>query len=307
MTPAYRPVLRFAENRRGRDFVVGDIHGAFEQVHQALQAVAFNREVDRLFCAGDLVNRGPVPERVAKFLKQPYVHAVRGNHEEMILDLYAQGVPSEIELIFRVREAPVDLGWWLRIKPEDRLEIVELFRRLPVAIEIETRRGLVGIVHADVPQGFSWQRFTRALEGEGSESHRRAVRLHACWSRERHQRRDHTGVPGIGRVFVGHTPKRARPLRLGNVHYIDGGLVYGVVAQDPTAGRLVIADITASCIRLAMDPMPGTFVDARVDRQPVYAPFEEGIPEEEDDLQPVAVRAAAARVGQERELEDVVP
>ena len=49
---------RVGPNRTGRDFVVGDVHGCFRTLEQALGQVGFDRERDRLFSVGDLVNRG---------------------------------------------------------------------------------------------------------------------------------------------------------------------------------------------------------------------------------------------------------
>lgn len=51
-------VLRLPENTRGRDFVVGDIHGAFDKVEAAMAKVGFDVERDRLLSVGDLVDRG---------------------------------------------------------------------------------------------------------------------------------------------------------------------------------------------------------------------------------------------------------
>ena len=48
-----------ARNRAGRDFVAGDIHGCYRTLERALAGVGFEPGQDRLFSAGDLVNRGP--------------------------------------------------------------------------------------------------------------------------------------------------------------------------------------------------------------------------------------------------------
>jgi len=52
-------VCCFGENREGRDFVVGDIHGMFGHLRMLLKQVSFDAEVDRLFSVGDLVDRCP--------------------------------------------------------------------------------------------------------------------------------------------------------------------------------------------------------------------------------------------------------
>jgi len=45
-------------NKKGRDFVCGDIHGCFDQLEEKLSQVNFDKSTDRLFCVGDLIDRG---------------------------------------------------------------------------------------------------------------------------------------------------------------------------------------------------------------------------------------------------------
>ena len=58
----------FARNTHGRDFVVGDIHGCFDLLQQALDEAAFNPDRDRLFSVGDLIDRGPQSPQVLLWL-----------------------------------------------------------------------------------------------------------------------------------------------------------------------------------------------------------------------------------------------
>ena len=95
-----RKVLKFKRYELGRDFVVGDIHGAYDLVLQAMNEARFNPNTDRLFAVGDLIDRGLGSRRCLKFLAQPYVYAVRGNHEDMLLDLYAEGYPGPAAIKF---------------------------------------------------------------------------------------------------------------------------------------------------------------------------------------------------------------
>ena len=74
-------VRRFAANLVGRDFVVGDLHGAFDLLDAAMDRVGFDPECDRLFGVGDLVDRGPDSARALDLLRKPYVHSVLGNHD----------------------------------------------------------------------------------------------------------------------------------------------------------------------------------------------------------------------------------
>ena len=81
-----RPFRRFARNAAGRDFVVGDIHGMFPALRELLARAGFDEECDRLFSVGDLIDRGPRSREALEWLAQPWFHAVRGNHEQLLLD-----------------------------------------------------------------------------------------------------------------------------------------------------------------------------------------------------------------------------
>ena len=47
------------ENTQGRDFLIGDLHGYYQALMQALEEVAFDPDTDRLISVGDLIDRGP--------------------------------------------------------------------------------------------------------------------------------------------------------------------------------------------------------------------------------------------------------
>ncbi|MFD2437195.1 metallophosphoesterase [Modicisalibacter luteus] len=46
-------------NKRGHDYLVGDLHGQYALLQTMLSRVGFDQDKDRLFCVGDLVDRGP--------------------------------------------------------------------------------------------------------------------------------------------------------------------------------------------------------------------------------------------------------
>ena len=45
-------------NNRGRSFVVGDLHGCYDEFLNKLDEVNFNYDEDIVICTGDLVDRG---------------------------------------------------------------------------------------------------------------------------------------------------------------------------------------------------------------------------------------------------------
>lgn len=203
---------RFKENTAGRDFAVGDIHGHFTKLQQALDAAGFDPAVDRLFSVGDLVDRGPESEDVIRWLDKPWFHPVRGNHDDYVC-----------------RYDTCDIGNWLQnggswfvgLPSLEQANYAVMFRELPIAIEIETPAGLVGIVHADCPFP-SWQELVQELEHPESEKRLKLVKNTCLWSRKRIELSEDCGVEGIHAVVVGHDPRR-HPVVLGNVHFIDTG------------------------------------------------------------------------------------
>ena len=75
-------------NPAGRDFVVGDLHGCFDLLDRLLDHVRFDPACDRLFSVGDLIDRGPDSLRSLEFLDAPWFYAVKGNHEDLLLEFF---------------------------------------------------------------------------------------------------------------------------------------------------------------------------------------------------------------------------
>lgn len=82
------PVRALPANLQGRDFVVGDLHGCFSLLDRLLEHVHFDPVCDRLFSVGDLIDRGPDSLRCLEYLDMPWFHAVKGNHESLLLEFF---------------------------------------------------------------------------------------------------------------------------------------------------------------------------------------------------------------------------
>ncbi len=63
-------------NVRGRDFLVGDIHGYHDELMAALKELALDRARDRLICVGDLIDRGPKSMQCLELLREPWFFAL---------------------------------------------------------------------------------------------------------------------------------------------------------------------------------------------------------------------------------------
>jgi serine/threonine protein phosphatase 1 len=257
-------VKRLPANTAGRDFVIGDIHGTFDLVLEAMRQVGFDGTKDRLFSVGDTVDRGPGSPRAIAFLAQPYVHAIRGNHEDMFLEIYADGEPDEDTLRFCTSRN--GMSWWMDLDRPARRALIAAFAKLPVVIETTTARGTVGFIHAEVTPGLTWAAFLANIESGCPKTTEQAL-----WGRGRIQKGDMNGVVGIGRLFVGHTPI-ASANRLANVYYVDTGAVFGVLDPDGEAGRMTISDLVCSTQVFDRMALAG-LVDLRLDDVPAAPTF----------------------------------
>lgn len=210
-------IHRYEINASGRDWVVGDIHGCFTALEGALERVGFDAARDRLFSVGDLVDRGPESVRTLEFLDQEWFQAVRGNHEQLLLDTD----PEDRRAVhFWWANGG---GWFFAESDRVREQLRAALAPLPYVIEVETEFGTVGIVHADVPRNQSWAEFsTSVLRGDPD------VLETALWGRSRALGRVRSGVKGIERLYLGHTPVFEGMLSVGNVRCIDTGAVFGL-------------------------------------------------------------------------------
>lgn len=207
-------VTRFPKNEQGRDLAVGDIHGCFNRLQSLLDEMGFDPAKDRLFSVGDMVDRGPDSDQVLDWISRPWFFPVRGNHEDMAISWVKPESEKGPWPMTRGDYLGNGGAWNLGNPVSMQQEIASALAFLPLAMEVETVGGLVGIVHADTLGG-DWAGFTQKLQFQSPE----AID-HAIWSRERIEYHDETPVSGVRAVVVGHTPVEAVEV-LGNTIYID--------------------------------------------------------------------------------------
>ena len=72
-------------NEKGRDLVIGDVHGSLSALKTALAEMKVT-ENDRVFIVGDLVDRGEDSRGVLDFvMRHQNIIPIRGNHEDLFL------------------------------------------------------------------------------------------------------------------------------------------------------------------------------------------------------------------------------
>jgi serine/threonine protein phosphatase 1 len=106
-------IARLEKNSKGRDLIVGDIHGCLDAFNRLLKKSNFNHKKDRVICTGDLTHRGPDSLACLQLLKEPWFYAVRGNHEENTIDALNLhfGMPTTKADAFY--QLAIDGGLWL--------------------------------------------------------------------------------------------------------------------------------------------------------------------------------------------------
>jgi len=229
-------VLKLEQNQNGRDFVVGDIHGNFDLFERLLLELDFNPENDRILSVGDSIDRGPDSHKAIGYYDNPWFYSVLGNHEEMLISAQARE--------YGIYEMWMQNGGdWSDNVPDDTLaEMSVFYQTLPLAIQVETEFGTVGIVHADVPREFSWPVLIEALENN-TLSKRETKAL--MWSRDSYRKlrmaREYPGalkevdIDDVHRVYVGHSIVNT-PASYGNMMFIDTGAY--------SSGKLTAVDLS---------------------------------------------------------------
>ncbi len=217
------------DNLHGRDFLVGDLHGCYEPLYQALNAVHFDPQQDRLISVGDLVDRGPDSIRCLGLLEESWFHAVLGNHEAAMLahageDL-AGGTPEAAQWHLAVGGAWLDDCWPWEEHPR-LLALLRLAGNLPHVLHIGEGANRYHVVHAQLPVNALGRTWTdQRLESDWSDLDpavlvwsRRLFTTSPPFQREWHR--------GLSPVFCGHIAGDGVRVRLSHV-CLDTGVVYG--------------------------------------------------------------------------------
>jgi len=198
-------------NTLGRDFVVADLHGHRRRLDQALEEHHFDPSQDRLLSVGDLIDRGPDSPGCLDLLNEPWFWAVRGNHEQMMVDAVTT---DEAQAWSRWL---MNGGNWALEQPEHELSRwARQIDTLPMTLTIKHPLGTVGLCHAQyrLPH---WNDRLRDSEMDVQDW---------LWGRSRVYRAEPAAIQGVDWVFHGHTII-PRVTALGNAVFLDRGAFTG--------------------------------------------------------------------------------
>lgn len=227
-------------------YFVGDIHGSYDLLIDALRLVGFQQHRDYCICVGDLIDRGPDNFKVlAKFLYgSDKFLSVMGNHDGFMG-------------YFNVGDTFPTWMWnggrWVIDDDLDNDQLEALGKdvrdRLPIFMTIKHRGNTYGVVHGGVPNVYdgavpklrNWGQLITDVQDYINSGNRdlrsvnRAISPY-LWDRDVlsgfQDGVDYPPVDGVDFTFHGHTYV-ADPVVYKNRVYIDTGGVFN--------GRLTMA------------------------------------------------------------------
>jgi len=145
--------LKIGRNENGgRDFVIGDLHGAIERLYQFMDFIKFDKTKDRIFSVGDLIDRGPQSLECLMLIYEPWFFAVKGNHEQLMSDFFFNGPTG-------MWWAPNGGSWGIQYayphNPDDEAAVVrdaaKKANELPVMMTVEKQDGgFFHVIHAEL-------------------------------------------------------------------------------------------------------------------------------------------------------------
>ena len=160
-------------------YAVGDIQGCYKALRRLLKKIKFSPANDTLWCAGDLVNRGPRSLDTLRYLSDidASVRIVLGNHDLHFIAIFegcapARGKDSLDELL----AAPdcKELCDWLRFKPLAYYDAVDTDRGIEkflmvhagVAPHWDIEKTLQHAAEVELAlQGKDYKKFLKAMYG----------------------------------------------------------------------------------------------------------------------------------------------
>lgn len=200
-----------ANSKGGTDYAVGDIHGCYSKLMAVLALIKFDPEKDRLFCVGDLCDRGPESAQVLDFLDNDWIFSLLGNHEQ-ILFTYEEGHISQADM------HNVGAGWWLQLDSLSRRKILDKFLTLPIVMDVQTKAGKVGLLHGECPVA-DWNKLPNVFLSPNRAKFLETI----LWGTGSPS--NSTIIKNIDAIVVGHMTQHEYKV-CGNVHLIDTGAVY---------------------------------------------------------------------------------
>lgn len=204
----------------GKQFVIGDIHGACSALQECLQKSGLSRDDDQLICLGDVCDGWPeVKESINELMTIKNLVYLLGNHDQWALNWMENGLAPSVWLMQGGLSTVKSYATGI---PDQHLNFLR--KALPW-FESENRLFVHGGFDPDLPvnqQALHDLIWDRSLVADAWDNRATGKK------RTRYQR-----------VFVGHTPTQTfgstKPIQLNDIWMLDTGAGW-------TGGYLTIMD-----------------------------------------------------------------
>lgn len=249
--------------------MVGDLHGCRPMLDRLLADARFDPAVDRLFSVGDLVDRGPDSMGCLALLREPWFHAVRGNHEAMLLDFVWNTLQCDAPLTVNTRhEFLLNGGEWIFQQIESAegylskalTEALAAIQQLPFLMVVGQGNRRFHVIHTDLwdagkPQEVMLDGDIDALAKAWSQTdmtdvHPRDYPYFAkrwLWSRLIMGRLPMHAVPetlpGLSPTYCGHTIGPCIRRALSHVCIDTGAFMTMIPEAEPSGYGLTLFDV----------------------------------------------------------------
>ncbi len=232
-------------NTQGRDFVVGDIHGCYDEFMMALKKIGFNFEKDRIFSVGDIIDRGTNNVKSMTLIDEPWFFLILGNHEAMLKEKYFYN--AERNGTLWAKEIYEDVN---NENHKQLIMFINKLKNLPYVFYIKGKGNKEYVVtHAELPFKFYHEEDITLdeLKKDENKDYFSSLDFRECnvlWGRSQHMWND--VIYGVDWVFHGHTIFDT-PHIAGNRCHIDLGFCLGNLLNKKTGlnadGKLCLVEL----------------------------------------------------------------
>ena len=197
-------------------YVISDLHGCYEEFMEMLELIEF-KESDELYIIGDIVDRGPEPIKIFKYIMDKQnIHMILGNHEKMMYDSLYKKNFFDYSLWMRNGGKITDVQF-KKLKESEQNKILNYIGKLQYYKEIQVEGRTYILVH-----GGPTYRFKEDIDEEN-------VSEDVVWERFEVLTKEEVYPGKI--IVVGHTPTMLygedKIINFADKRLIDCGCVFG--------------------------------------------------------------------------------
>jgi serine/threonine protein phosphatase 1 len=212
----------------GKQYVVGDIHGAWKALMECFEKASFDYEADGLICLGDACDGWPDVKKVLdELLKIKNLVYVLGNHDKWALNWF---LTRQAPAIWIEQGGNATVDSYCGMVPESHIQI---FSRAYRYYKLGNKIFVHGGFNPDIPIGNQDENillWDRALLHRAINSHQENTKIN---------------ITGFEEVYIGHTPTinfgTLKPLQVCEVIDMDTGAGW-------PGGVLTMMDIDSGAI-----------------------------------------------------------